>query len=104
MCVDWTGMAWHGLAGHVAATTAVCCAAGPCGPLPAAAVTPSFPSARRPLRSTNTCSKTQLCANNMCCSQWGYCGTTTDYCGTGCQSGPCGGGSTGGSTGGTGTS
>ena len=26
------------------------------------------------------------CANNMCCSQWGYCGTTDDYCGAGCQS------------------
>ncbi|KAF2669033.1 FAD-binding domain-containing protein [Microthyrium microscopicum] len=27
-----------------------------------------------------------------CCSQWGYCGSTSDYCGTGCQSvfGNCG--------------
>ena len=29
------------------------------------------------------------CANNLCCSQYGYCGSTSDYCGTGCQSGPC---------------
>lgn len=29
------------------------------------------------------------CASNECCSQWGYCGTTSDYCGAGCQSGPC---------------
>ncbi|KAL8479349.1 hypothetical protein ACS0TY_026276 [Phlomoides rotata] len=29
------------------------------------------------------------CAANLCCSQWGYCGTTSDYCGQGCQSGPC---------------
>ncbi|CAM0904039.1 unnamed protein product [Alopecurus aequalis] len=29
------------------------------------------------------------CPANMCCSQWGYCGTTIDYCGPGCQSGPC---------------
>lgn len=29
------------------------------------------------------------CKGNMCCSRWGYCGTTNDYCGTGCQSGPC---------------
>ncbi|KAJ0803247.1 putative chitinase [Helianthus annuus] len=29
------------------------------------------------------------CAKNMCCSQWGYCGTTSAYCGKGCQSGPC---------------
>ncbi|KAA6411219.1 MAG: hypothetical protein FRX48_04499 [Lasallia pustulata] len=24
-----------------------------------------------------------------CCSQYGSCGNTTDFCGTGCQSGPC---------------
>jgi len=29
------------------------------------------------------------CASNYCCSQYGYCGTTSDYCGAGCQSGPC---------------
>lgn len=29
------------------------------------------------------------CKGNMCCSRWGYCGTTKAYCGTGCQSGPC---------------
>ncbi|OMO55725.1 Glycoside hydrolase, family 19, catalytic [Corchorus capsularis] len=34
-----------------------------------------------------------LCANGLCCSQYGYCGTTPDYCGTGCQS-QCGSGST----------
>jgi len=27
-----------------------------------------------------------LCANRLCCSQFGYCGNTADYCGTGCQS------------------
>lgn len=32
-----------------------------------------------------------LCANNLCCSQYGYCGTTDDYCGSGCQSGCPGG-------------
>uniref|UniRef100_A0A453CAJ3 Chitin-binding type-1 domain-containing protein n=3 Tax=Triticinae TaxID=1648030 RepID=A0A453CAJ3_AEGTS len=29
------------------------------------------------------------CPAGMCCSQWGYCGTGPDYCGAGCQSGPC---------------
>ncbi|EYU40975.1 hypothetical protein ABFS82_07G098400 [Erythranthe guttata] len=29
------------------------------------------------------------CASNLCCSQFGYCGTGNDYCGTGCRSGPC---------------
>ncbi|KAI1843754.1 hypothetical protein JX265_001048 [Neoarthrinium moseri] len=26
------------------------------------------------------------CINNQCCSQWGWCGTTSEYCGAGCQS------------------
>ncbi|KAH7031446.1 uncharacterized protein B0I36DRAFT_349526 [Microdochium trichocladiopsis] len=25
------------------------------------------------------------CASGQCCSQYGYCGTTTEYCGAGCQ-------------------
>ncbi|KAG2606942.1 chitinase 1-like [Panicum virgatum] len=28
----------------------------------------------------------KLCPNCLCCSQWGYCGSTSDYCGDGCQS------------------
>ncbi|QHO48856.1 Endochitinase [Arachis hypogaea] len=27
-----------------------------------------------------------LCPNSLCCSQWGWCGTTDPYCGSGCQS------------------
>ena len=29
------------------------------------------------------------CPNNLCCSQYGYCGSTSAYCGAGCKSGPC---------------
>jgi len=29
------------------------------------------------------------CASGLCCSKYGYCGTTSAYCGNGCQSGPC---------------
>jgi len=29
------------------------------------------------------------CSNNLCCSQYGYCGANDEYCGSGCQSGPC---------------
>ncbi|KAJ4842492.1 Endochitinase ep3 [Turnera subulata] len=29
------------------------------------------------------------CDPNLCCSQYGYCGEGPDYCGQGCQSGPC---------------
>lgn len=32
----------------------------------------------------------KVCANGLCCSQYGYCGSTYEYCGTGCQS-QCGG-------------
>ncbi|KAK7263017.1 hypothetical protein RJT34_30601 [Clitoria ternatea] len=27
-----------------------------------------------------------VCGNGLCCSQFGYCGNTNDYCGQGCQS------------------
>ena len=39
-----------------------------------------------------TCGKqanNAVCANNLCCSKYGYCGSTSAWCGTGCQSGPC---------------
>nr|ANR02614.1 chitinase [Panax notoginseng] len=29
------------------------------------------------------------CTADLCCSRFGYCGNGTDYCGTGCQGGPC---------------
>ncbi|GER40463.1 chitinase [Striga asiatica] len=29
------------------------------------------------------------CPPKMCCSRFGFCGTTDDYCGNGCQFGPC---------------
>ncbi|XP_020578990.1 chitinase 5 [Phalaenopsis equestris] len=29
------------------------------------------------------------CAQDLCCSKYGYCGTGTPYCGDACQSGPC---------------
>ncbi|PIA65653.1 hypothetical protein AQUCO_00100867v1 [Aquilegia coerulea] len=29
------------------------------------------------------------CSPDLCCSQFGYCGSGTDYCGNGCQQGPC---------------
>uniref|UniRef100_A0A8R7QSD8 chitinase n=1 Tax=Triticum urartu TaxID=4572 RepID=A0A8R7QSD8_TRIUA len=29
------------------------------------------------------------CGATECCSRWGFCGTTGEYCGTGCRSGPC---------------
>jgi len=35
------------------------------------------------------------CADGFCCSKWGYCGVTEDYCGAGCQLGNCNGTATG---------
>uniref|UniRef100_A0A5B6YZQ3 chitinase n=1 Tax=Davidia involucrata TaxID=16924 RepID=A0A5B6YZQ3_DAVIN len=29
------------------------------------------------------------CAADLCCSEHGFCGTGNDYCGIGCQEGPC---------------
>lgn len=35
------------------------------------------------------CGPYNECPNNLCCSQWGYCGTSAEYCGECCQNGPC---------------
>jgi peptidoglycan-N-acetylglucosamine deacetylase len=32
------------------------------------------------------CNATDLCPDSSCCSQYGYCGSTVDYCGVNCQS------------------
>nr|QLL26892.1 class IV chitinase [Anacardium occidentale] len=37
----------------------------------------------------NVMSQNCGCAPNLCCSQFGYCGTGKDYCGAGCKEGPC---------------
>nr|POE73648.1 endochitinase 1 [Quercus suber] len=37
-----------------------------------------------------------LCPDGLCCSQYGWCGTTADYCDNGCQSQCSGGGDDGG--------
>ncbi|ERN20351.1 hypothetical protein AMTRI_Chr06g200630 [Amborella trichopoda] len=29
------------------------------------------------------------CPSDQCCSQYGYCGSTDEYCGNGCKEGPC---------------
>eukprot|EP00026_Physarum_polycephalum_P015230 Phypoly_transcript_15866.p1 GENE.Phypoly_transcript_15866~~Phypoly_transcript_15866.p1 ORF type:complete len:220 (+),score=29.69 Phypoly_transcript_15866:182-841(+) len=42
------------------------------------------------------------CGGGNCCSQYGYCGVGDQYCGAGCQGGPCNsGGSSGGSSSGS---
>lgn len=41
------------------------------------------------INTTNRCGKNfdgKSCVHGMCCSQYGYCGMTDDYCGMGCQS------------------
>lgn len=42
----------------------------------------------------------QLCPNNLCCSRYGWCGTTDEFCSDGCQSNCKGGGGGGGGGGG----
>ncbi|CAI5495064.1 unnamed protein product [Closterium sp. Naga37s-1] len=45
-------------------------------------------SAHLPLRARaqGECSATLLCPNKLCCSQWGWCGSTVDHCGANCLS------------------
>ncbi|KAJ1966789.1 hypothetical protein IWQ62_002251 [Dispira parvispora] len=45
--------------------------------------TASFASAQ------GQCNANTPCPNNLCCSKYGYCGVGTEFCGTGCQNGPC---------------
>ncbi|TXG72735.1 hypothetical protein EZV62_001314 [Acer yangbiense] len=37
----------------------------------------------------NVMSQNCNCAPNLCCSQYGYCGSTEEFCGFGCKEGPC---------------
>lgn len=39
--------------------------------------------------TTNVMSQTCNCAPDLCCSQYGFCGTGDAYCGQGCKAGPC---------------
>lgn len=41
------------------------------------------------LQTGNVLGQNCSCAADLCCSRWGYCGTGDDYCGRGCQKGPC---------------
>ena len=36
-----------------------------------------------------SCGPDKPCADGACCSQWGYCGLSNDFCGTCCQNGLC---------------
>ena len=44
--------------------------------------------------SAQDCDENRRCGDSRCCSQYGYCGCTIDYCGSGCKSqcNSCGGG------------
>ncbi|KAK2641960.1 hypothetical protein Ddye_023723 [Dipteronia dyeriana] len=37
----------------------------------------------------NVMSQNCNCAPNLCCSQYGYCGSAEEFCGLGCREGPC---------------
>jgi len=78
--------------GYCGSTTAYCsdgCQSGPCynsgGGSVANIVSRSFFDGLLNTPSLPNCG----CANDLCCGKDGYCGTTSPYCGDGCQSGPC---------------
>ncbi|KXS19690.1 carbohydrate-binding module family 18 protein [Gonapodya prolifera JEL478] len=50
---------------------------------------PPSPPSGIPISTDSSCGSgvNKYCPNSQCCSQYGWCGTTTDYCGTGCQPG-----------------
>ncbi|KAI9345127.1 glycoside hydrolase superfamily, partial [Zopfochytrium polystomum] len=60
---------------------AVICLSTGSAPLP-----PVDPAAECGLQSMVNGKRNGTCVLNTCCSKWGFCGTTADFCGTGCQS------------------
>lgn len=76
--------------GYCGAGDAFCgagCQAGPCEDLR------NQPPAASPANEEGRCGKDfsgPACPDFApCCSRWGFCGSTQEYCGLGCQDGPC---------------
>lgn len=101
-CASGLCCSQYGYCGTGSAYCGTGCKSGPCtGTTPPPTTTPPPPPPPPPPPSTGkTCSSSCVgpgcaCADSTnCCSQWGYCGTTSDFCGTGCKGGPCTGTST----------
>jgi len=118
ICGDWsTGgcCSTHGYCGDTADYCGTGCQSGPCTGTPAGSSTsgvdsstsspsesssdtsasPSSSSTALPVTTDGTCGGQYgdtVCGDfpaGACCSLHGYCGNTTEYCGSGCQSGPC---------------
>jgi peptidoglycan/xylan/chitin deacetylase (PgdA/CDA1 family) len=63
---------------------------GGCGTLPTTTVAPPppEPTTTFPVSPDNSCGlNAGYSCFNSCCSQYGWCGSSTDHCGTGCQRG-----------------
>jgi len=53
--------------------------------VPASSAPPSTPSGKPTPDDTCGGSNGYTCKSGECCSQWGWCGTGSEFCGTGCQ-------------------
>ena len=104
ICGDWATGGCCSSAGYCGNTTAYCgsgCQSGPCdGTIsqssgPSSSTPPSATSSAGSQTRDGSCglqNSNTICGNwasGGCCSSAGYCGNTTEYCGPGCQSGPC---------------
>ncbi|RKP35880.1 hypothetical protein BJ085DRAFT_32, partial [Dimargaris cristalligena] len=71
------------------------CQNGPCsgGGNPQPTNTSAPPTNPTNVSTDGTCGANKSCPGSQCCSQWGWCGVGDGFCGTGCQNGPCSGGS-----------
>ncbi|KAH9203658.1 hypothetical protein DL95DRAFT_321005, partial [Leptodontidium sp. 2 PMI_412] len=70
-------------------TTSDYCSSGNCQPAYGTCTAPPPPGSTTP---DGTCGNVSngnnhgyICKTGQCCSKYGWCGTTIDYCGTGCQ-------------------
>ena len=95
VCGNWPSGACCSINGFCGNTTAYCgsgCQSGPCvgTSTPSASPTPGAVTTNGSCGSQNGGTVCGNWPSGSCCSPAGFCGNTTAYCGTGCQSGPCG--------------
>jgi hypothetical protein len=81
---------------HTPASSTASRSASPAQVAPAAAVGDLFEtssiapeSSMELAQEVGACGPGHTCPNNLCCSQFNFCGSGPAYCGAGCTGGPC---------------
>ncbi|RKP36931.1 hypothetical protein BJ085DRAFT_37345 [Dimargaris cristalligena] len=91
-CADNLCCSQYGYCGNTAEFCGAGCQNGPCEGKPSTTAAPTSTTTTAgplPTLPNGACDATHTCAGDLCCSQYGYCGSTAEFCGAGCQNGPC---------------